>query len=907
MDVPFSPPISDLPPSPGADTPGTTTVSELSTPLTLSGRTSPDIPEDEVPEDSPTATQKKKKKKKSKKSSKSKDAAARKAKDDEDDDDHPAVLCISRNKHWRYISSYHGPWLQLPLELLDSLLTLNLDPGTLHGSESRMPPLLPPPSASSISSGKQRDRGFHGLGELDFSPPESPRNPFASMPLPPPFPPPNPGKPTPPPIDPGVFRSVKDIRRLIDEASELSVRASSGLSAAELGSMRTSGMGIGGNPWQAAQSLGINPQGNNNGGGRSVAMSAMRIHRLRALAVQKLAQAYKIDEIASSVMVMQGGSVFDDVAERVLRIDPNDADARYVHFFHEKIPSRQLAESTSTEVLDDLIRLYPQRLEYYRTRGIVHCFRDEFPQATKDFTVALKEARAVRKAKTLHHNASSQTDSRAHKHGKRRKHGARHTTGQAPPDGTSAMENMEGSDGSEPLQKHPSVLDDAPDPIEPQLLFLRGAAYLQQAIYLIESTVLKLEGVSKISSVDGAELRLCYIENGKYGGVEVGSVKTGILDGPLGKSGGPKERAYANVLGEKSFRDHITQLIKKSLRDHEKFLAYFDSLDSPKAIPDGDVAFQMEYAFLLSESIRPGNHTAHPPPAPDGPAVFTTYHPLLVESHFSVLICQLMLADFVTLLPSFIRTASIVEGLEGYPIFLPPRSMAQAEFIELLERLASGWKNGIQPYSLSDQRGKSKLAVEAPEGVPVSGFISGSAQASSSSSSLIEGSNSYHNLGGSSISSSSYSSSSRMNSMVASGSSSSSSSHPLSSLPSLASSSSYQTDISSTPTADEEEENSSFGTSPSSFFPKTTSTPTNATSARTDAAQALNCARILLAPVAKRQREREERAAAEKLAAGGKKKPLPINIPLHGPRVEVILAWLGGVHLPELDIGGGGV
>jgi len=49
-------------------------------------------------------------------------------------------------------------------------------------------------------------------------------------------------------------------------------------------------------------------------------MSAMRIHRLRALAVQKLAQAYKADEIASSVMVMQGGSVFDDIAERVLKI-----------------------------------------------------------------------------------------------------------------------------------------------------------------------------------------------------------------------------------------------------------------------------------------------------------------------------------------------------------------------------------------------------------------------------------------------------------------------------------------------------------------------------------------------------------------------------------------------------------
>jgi hypothetical protein len=111
---------------------------------------------------------------------------------------------------------------------------------------------------------------------------------------------------------------VRNIRRLIDEAAELSVRASSGLSAAELGSMR-SGPNFNGNPWAAAQSLGLNPLGNNNTGGRNVAMSAMRIHRLRALAVQKLAQAYKADEIASSVMVMQGGSVFDDVAERVLK------------------------------------------------------------------------------------------------------------------------------------------------------------------------------------------------------------------------------------------------------------------------------------------------------------------------------------------------------------------------------------------------------------------------------------------------------------------------------------------------------------------------------------------------------------------------------------------------------------
>ena len=57
-------------------------------------------------------TQKKKKKKKPKKSAKAKEATALKAKaqeaqDADDAESRPPVLCISRNKHWRYISSYH--------------------------------------------------------------------------------------------------------------------------------------------------------------------------------------------------------------------------------------------------------------------------------------------------------------------------------------------------------------------------------------------------------------------------------------------------------------------------------------------------------------------------------------------------------------------------------------------------------------------------------------------------------------------------------------------------------------------------------------------------------------------------------------------------------------------------------
>jgi hypothetical protein len=83
-------------------------------------------------------------------------------------------------------------------------------------------------------------------------------------------------------------------------------------------------------------------------------------------------------------------------------------------------------------------------------------------------------------------------------------------------------------------------------------------------------------------------------------------------------------------------------------------------------------------------------------PPPDPATLFTAFHPLLVESHYSVLLCLLMLGDFASLLRAFVVAATIVDGLEGYPIFLPAHSMAQVEFIETLE---GGWRIGTQPHS----------------------------------------------------------------------------------------------------------------------------------------------------------------------------------------------------------------
>ena len=564
---------------------------------------------------------------------------------------------------------------------------------------------------------------------------------------------------------------------------------------------------------------------------------------------------------------------------------------------------RQLAECTTTRVLDELIEAFPQRLELFRTRGIVRTFRDEYGAAVKDFTHALKEARALRKARSFHRNGSRSTSSSKGKGDKRKKEGKKKLNGQAPPNGTSEVEGYGDGSEAEALPIHPSVLPDAPEPIEPQLLFLRGAAYLQNAIYLIEEKILNLEGIRKRISAEGAaELRLCYIQNGNYGGVEIGNP-----DGPLGRTDGPKLQAYRGVLADSAFREQIGTLLKKSIRDQERFLAHFDALETPAPPPTGssdgddddneddgrtsnaynsntssgnDVVERAAYAFLLAEALRPGAHGTPPPPAPapDAPVLFTTYHPLLVESHFSVLLATLMLGDFTALLRAFLRAATVIDGLEGYPVFLPPRSMAQAEFVETLERLAGGWRVGVQPHARArhgiNAHANGKLAIEPPPPSPPSlplppiethipiptAFLDPLAPSTSSS-----------GLGSSSA-------------LVVTA-------------PAL-------------------------GLEVEQQPPETIQGQGQGQGPGFDLVESLDCARIILAPVVERQRVRAEQNVLEKklssrssssssslTSVGGcsgssentRKKPLPITIPLHGPRVEVVLAWMAAVWLVELE------
>jgi len=112
-------------------------------------------------------------------------------------------------------------------------------------------------------------------------------------------------------ISPTIFSTVLQIRTLVDEATHLAVRAH-------------------------------NPASGPHG---TAKISRERQFRMFELAVEKLAKAYALDEVAASVASMQSASAVEEVAGKVIekakaRGEEPSRDARYVYFFCEKIPSR---------------------------------------------------------------------------------------------------------------------------------------------------------------------------------------------------------------------------------------------------------------------------------------------------------------------------------------------------------------------------------------------------------------------------------------------------------------------------------------------------------------------------------------------------------------------------------------
>lgn len=338
---------------------------------------------------------------------------------------------------------------------------------------------------------------------------------------------------------------------------------------------------------------------------------------MRELATQKLARAYKLDEIAASVATMQSASSLEDVAALVLQRNPRDADAEYVHFFHEKIPSRMLAKCTSLAPLDRVIAERPTEGAPLRTRAVTRVFKDDFHGAAADLTAALNLGKRMA---ALHDDQGADVEK-----------GVVVVRGA----GRKLQPTMED--------------EEMPSSLEAQLLFHRACTYLSVAV----------------------------------GHVEV------VLSSP------------AEDAASDTARKAVRTYAKRALRDYSRFLGFF------------------EYTPGNGEIWSIANMFGPTPPAmlPVAEAESLTYHPLLTDAMYSLLLAHLLLA---TPLKELVRHAATVNRLariaDGYPVFLAARSPARADWLEVIRR--TGLELGIR-----DGEGEGPGQAEYPVSTERAGTV----------------------------------------------------------------------------------------------------------------------------------------------------------------------------------------
>ncbi|KAK5658282.1 hypothetical protein OQA88_2257 [Cercophora sp. LCS_1] len=542
------------------------------------------------------------------------------------------ALIICRNKHWKYISSFHGPWLQLPPEILETMANINYY------------------------------------------------------------------TPRPRPMDPAVFYDMVKIRRLVDDSTNLAVRAASGV--ASVNTMP--------NTPQQALALGL---GSTLAPGSQTKLSRERKYRMREQATQKLARAYRLDEIACSVATMQSASALEEVASHVLQRNEHDPDAEYVHFFHEKIPSRQLAESTDFKALNEIITARHSDGEPLRTRATVRLFKGDFDGAVADLTEALRVHRLYRPAYT------------------------------APK--MSLQDPEMGPQSSSRRQEDLRVKDEnQPNSLEIQLLFQRAGAHLSIACQHVDRAFPPPTAGDDRSTSSGTS---------EFGAGAGSSAAT--------------EQAQKNV------RTHA----KRALRDYTAYLSHFEyTPDLPVSIAQ-DFSLKMGYTMhgirpirthgysigpespAIGDGSSPGGHriyvlselfTATPPsdlpPYPSteliarseqsispGPARTTTetltFHPLLQDALHALLLCHCLIQTSAKELQRHAHmVARLARLADGYPIFQTSRSPARADWVEILRasgnwiQLAQSWDDLCAPAPLpmihfdEDGDGPAPVSLEEP-------------------------------------------------------------------------------------------------------------------------------------------------------------------------------------------------
>ena len=547
--------------------------------------------------------------------------------------------------------------------------------------------------------------------------------------------------PRPHPIDPAVFFDLVKIRRFVEEATNLAVRATNGTTSSALSTSLSAGNGLFGGGGAAALGLGIGGLGNNT------KLSRERKHRMRELATQKLSEAYNLDEIAASVATMQAASPLGDVAKLVLQRDKNDVDAKYVHFFHEKIPSRMLAQCTSLSPLDSIIQDRPDDAAFLRTRAVTRISKTDFPGAIRDLTEALVLCRL---SKSQHRSGQGQLRLVNFSGGPERKHTSN--------DRLSYDVDMDQTD--------------RPTSLEPQLLFHRAGVQLIRACQYINAALLgastkTIPSDNNFDSADPWNTVNSETDSDKVRNDARKLVKTyakralrdyiGFLSSfdyspgmtlelveelcqIVGSSANGGSRTapvrgsrLLEISGNSSLSNGTLSQITSGIEIRREGHHHVYHGDSFQSMP---VPVLHQIANLFSSS-PPENIPPYPisqslvPKQQDNCSATSemskklladpmyheavTYHPLLTDALHSVLLCHSLMQ---TSPKEHLRHAHMVARLarvcDGYPIFLAARSPSRADWIEVIRRtdnwlgLQQSWESLCAPAPLPDQTTSSR-------------------------------------------------------------------------------------------------------------------------------------------------------------------------------------------------------
>ena len=446
--------------------------------------------------------------------------------------------------------------------------------------------------------------------------------------------------------------------------------------------------------------------GHTRGGGGNAKLSSERKFRMREHATTKLAHAYRLDEIAASVATMQSASALEEVAKHVLVRNENDPEAQYVHFFHEKIPSRSMAENTGLQPLTDIIHQRPSEVAAYRTRAVTRIFKEDYLGSVRDLTEGLATQR-------LYHGHRSDQ-----------------------------LELILARDAAKLAQ---GKLDenDYPSSMEPQLLFHRAGVHLTLACQNVvaalrgtdhypgpaqdqgepapespqqkEEARARMEARKLVRTYAKRALRdyTSFLSHFDYSPGISAEFTDAFLDKVASMT---THQTSSNSSRSQRLLDvdaHSQNGLSEALVKYERCRQNSSSTSDFPQIPKPPVYKISDLFNAVPPTLPP-----FPPPTDKGEPqhpIFSlpdfseavTYHPLLADVLHSLLLCHcLVQTSQKELQRHAYMAARVARACDGYPIFLPARSPSRADWTELLRKIKSflpleqSWENLCQPATM---------------------------------------------------------------------------------------------------------------------------------------------------------------------------------------------------------------